>query len=77
MITLLLPVATRVQAANPSPTLAAARPLMFTVALPPMMGAVWPPHLLPAGLRCGEEKSPRRAAPRPLITTLLLADAMT
>lgn len=77
MITLLLPVATRVQLANPSPTLAAARPLIFTVALPPVIDAVWTPHFLPAGLRCGDDESPRRAAPRPLITTLLLADAMT
>jgi len=77
MITSELPLATRVQEDKASPTRAAWRPFMITLALPLIMGGACTPHLLPAGRRCGVAMSPTLAAPRPLIVTSVLAVAMT
>ena len=68
MITSPLPVATLVQPASGSPTLAAARPLINTDELPLLIAAVWGGHFLP-GRRCTVDLSPTLAAPRPLINT--------
>jgi hypothetical protein len=68
MITSALPVATKVQAVKESPTRAAARPLIITLALPLAMAEMCPGHGFP-GRRCGVDTSPALAAPRPLMIT--------
>jgi len=75
MITSELPVATLVQAANESPTLAAPLPLMITLELPFDIEATCGGHFFP-GRRCRVDESPTRAAPRPLIITSPDAVAM-
>jgi hypothetical protein len=73
--TVALPVATKVQPASPSPTLASGLPFTNTVALPEEIVATWGLHGLP-GRKCGELISPTLAAGFKLTNTVGLPVAM-